>query len=293
MKIGITGAAGFLGSDLVGKLQQKGHSLKVFVKEGNHRFPKDVEVTHGDLVSGKGLDKFLSNVETVIHLAARVTAPEEKMFEDNVIATYNLVVELLKFPVKHLVFTSTVAVYGKDRKGKFKEKDECFPNTEYGLTKFLAEKEVQYWSTRSDIPVTILRPFNIYGPDNYKGIIYSFLSDIKNKGHAVIYGNGKQKRDFLYIDDFIEALLRVIDTKKAGIFNLGAPDKYSILEILEMFRRIMKKDIKAEFNTKEKGKVFNINQDLSLVKKELNWEAKTSLEDGLRKTIKWYEDREK
>lgn len=293
MKIGITGAAGFLGSNLVGKLLQKGHSLKVFVREGDYSFPKDVEVIHGDLVSGRGLSKFLPGVETLVHLAARVTAPEEKMFEDNVIAAYNLVTELQKFSIKHLVFVSSVAVYGKDKKGKFKESDECFPNTEYGLTKLLAEKEVQYWSTRSGMSATILRPFNIYGPGNYKGIIYSFLSNIKSSGCVVIYGNGKQKRDFLYVDDFIEALLRVIDTKKAGIFNLGAPDKYSILEILEMFRKIMKKNIEVEFNTKEEGKVFNINQDLSLVKKELNWEAETSLEGGLRKTVEWYENLEK
>ena len=289
MKIGITGAAGFLGGSLIEKLQRKGHSLKVFVRGGDYNFPEDVEVIHGDLASGEGLEKFLSDVETVTHLAARVTAPEEKMFEDNVAVTHNLVTELLKFPVKHLIFTSTVAVYGKDRKGKFKESDKCFPNTEYGLTKLLAEKEIQYWSTRRGMPATILRPFNIYGPGNMKGIIYSFLSDIKNKGRAVIYGSGRQKRDFLYVDDFIEALLGVIDTKKSGIFNLGAPEKYSILDILGMFRKIMKKDIEVEFDTKEEGKVFNIDQDLSLAKKILKWEAKTELSDGLRETIEWYE----
>lgn len=289
MKLGITGAAGFLGKNLIGKFLQKGYSLKVFVKEGDYEFPQSVEVVYGDLVSGKGLDEFLSDVETVIHLAARVTAPEEKMFEDNVVATYNLATELLKYPIKHLVFTSTVAVYGKDKEGKFKEADECVPNTLYGLTKFLAEKEVQYWSTRSGMTATILRPFNIYGPGNHKGIIYSFFSDIRNKGHAVIYGDGKQKRDFLYVDDFVEAMLKVVDTKKDGIFNLGAPQKYSILDILEMFKRIMGKDIKVEFNTNEEGKVFNINQDLSLSKKVLKWEARTGIEDGLWKTIEWYE----
>ena len=103
------------------------------------------------------------------------------MMENNVMSTFNLISEALNYPIKHIVFTSSVAVYGKDKKEKFKEIDECFPNTNYGLSKYLAEKIVLYWGNLTGKPVTIFRPFNVYGPGNYKGIIYSFIQISKIK----------------------------------------------------------------------------------------------------------------
>lgn len=289
MKIGITGATGFLGGHLTKKLLADGYSVKALVIEEKPKLSKEISWVRGDLVTGEGLPEFLEDVDMVIHLAGRNLPPEEELIKDNVIATRNLIIEALKHPIKQVIFTSSVAVYGKDKKGKFKETDKCFPNTEYGLTKYLAEKIIQYWTTKTGEPATIFRPFNIYGPGNSKGIIYTFYSNIKDDGKVVIYGDGKQERDYLYVGDIMEAFSTAIRTKKAGIFNLGAAKKYSVLEVLEVFKKVLGKDIKVSFSPTEEGKVFNINQDLSLAKEELNWGAKTSFEDGLRKTIKWYE----
>ncbi|KKQ91823.1 MAG: NAD-dependent epimerase/dehydratase [Candidatus Woesebacteria bacterium GW2011_GWB1_39_10] len=289
MKIGITGATGFLGGHLISKLLSDGYSIKAFVIEENPPLPRGIEWVRGNLVSGEGISEFLKDVDVVIHLAGRNLPPEEELIKDNVMATRNLIMEALKHPIKQFIFTSSVAVYGKDKKNKFKETDECFPNTEYGLTKYLAEKIVQYWSTKIGEPATIFRPFNIYGPGNFKGIIYTFYSNIKDDGKVVIYGDGKQERDYLYVGDIVEAFSTVIRIKKAGIFNLGATKKYSVLEVLEVFKKVLGKGIKVDFSSNEEGKVFNINQALSLARKELNWEAKTSFEDGLKKTIEWYE----
>jgi len=289
MKIGITGATGFMGRHIINKLQGEGHSISVLAIEEKPTLPKEIKWIHGNLVSGVGIAKFLKDVEVVIHLAGRNLPPEEELIKDNVVATRNLVIEMLKHPIKQFIFTSSVAVYGKDKKSKFKETDECLPNTEYGLTKYLAEKEVQYWVTKTGNPATIFRPFNVYGPGNSKGIIYTFYSNIKDNGKVIIYGDGKQERDYLYVGDIVEAFSTAIRARKAGIFNLGAAKKYSVLEVLEVFKKVMRRDIEVDFTSTEEGKVFNINQDLSLAKKELKWEAKTSFEKGLRKTIEWYE----
>lgn len=289
MKIGITGATGFLGGHLTKKLLADGYSVKALVIEEKPKLPQEISYVRGDLVTSEGLPEFLEGVDVVIHLAGRNLPPEEELIKDNVIATRNLIMESLKHPIKQFIFTSSVAVYGKDKKGKFKETDKCFPNTEYGLTKYLAEKIIQYWTTKTGEPATIFRPFNIYGPGNLKGIIYTFYSNIKNDGKVIIYGDGKQERDYLYVKDIVESFSTAIRKKKAGTFNLGVTKKYSVLEVLEVFKKVLGKDIKVSFSPTEEGKVFNINQDLSLVKKELNWEAKTSFEDGLRKTIEWYE----
>jgi UDP-glucose 4-epimerase len=289
MKVGITGATGFLGGHLISQLLADGHSIKAFVIEEKPKLPKSVKWVRGNLVSGEGIPEFLKDIDVVIHLAGRNLPPEEELIKDNVMATRNLIMEALKHPIKQFIFTSSVAVYGKDKKSKFKENDECLPTTEYGLTKYLAEKIVQYWSTKTGESATIFRPFNIYGPGNAKGIIYTFYSDIKNDGKVIIYGDGKQERDYLYVGDIVEAFSTAIRKKKAGVFNLGAAKKYSVLEVLEVFKKVLEKDIKVGFSPTDEGKVFNINQDLSLAKKELNWEAKTSFEDGLKKTIEWYE----
>lgn len=290
MKIGITGATGFLGRNLIEKLHSKNHSVKALVIEKNPNLPKKVEIVHGNLVTGKGLPEFLKGVDVLVHLAARIMPPDKMMIRDNVLTTYNLATEALKHPIKQIIFTSSVAVYGKDKKGKFKESDECFPNTQYGLSKYLAEKIVMYWSTLSGKPATILRAFNIYGPGNLKGIIHAFYSDITKTDGVVIYGDGKQERDFLFAEDLIDLFVRTIRKKKGGIYNVGVNKKHSVLDILASYKKIIQKDLKVEFSSNEEGKVFNINQNLSKVKKEFGWEAKTPLLKGLKKTVKWYEE---
>lgn len=288
-KIGITGATGFIGRNLIEKLLVEKYSVKALVIEKKPNLPKKVETVHGNLVTAKGLSEFLKEVDVVIHLAARIMPPEEKMIRDNTVATHNLVTEALKHPIKQVIFTSSVSVYGKDKKRKFKETDECFPNTHYGLSKYLAEKSILFWSTITGKTATIFRPFNIYGPKNLKGIIYAFYSDIKETGGVIIYGDGKQERDFLYVDDLVDLLIRAVRVKKRGIFNIGVDKKHSVLGFLSIYRKIMKDDLKVKYSPNEQGKVFNINQDLSKVKREFGWRARTSLKDGLKKTIAWYE----
>lgn len=293
MKIAVTGASGFVGGHLIKKLLSKNFHLRIFVRKKPLLLDKDIEIVEGDLVTGKGLSEFLSGTDAVIHLAARVTSPEDRMFDDNVIATHNLITQAINSSVKQFIFVSSVAVYGTNKKTKFKEGDECLPDTPYGLTKYLAELLVRYWSKKTGNLVTILRPFNIYGPGNRKGIIYTFCSDIKNDHKVVVYGDGKQKRDFLYIDDFIDVIVKVLEERRNGIYNLGSPRKYSILDVVSTFKQVVGDSFQIEFSPSEQGKVFNINQDLSKVKRELGWEAKVSLGEGIKRVIEWYDDQKK
>jgi len=289
MKIGLTGATGFLGRNLIEALLLKKYSIKALVIEKDPKLPKKVKTVHGDLTTGKGVPEFLEGVDVVIHLAARFMPPYENMAQDNFSTTHNLVTEALNHKIKKIIFISSVAVYGKDKKGKFKETDKCSPNTEYGLSKYLSEKSVEYWSTVSGKPSIILRPFNIYGLGNFKGIVHAFYSDIKNTGGAIIYGDGRQERDFLFVEDLVDLFVRAVRMNKSGIYNVGMKKKHSVLDMLSNFKEIMGDDIKVKFNPDEEGKVYNINQNLSKVKKEFGWEAKTPLKVGLEKTVNWYE----
>ena len=297
MIVGVTGGSGFIGRHLVQKLLEIGFEVKIIALNDVTSLPKKVKYIKGDLVKKENLSKFLKDVDILIHLAAKVTPPDDQMMAINTMSTFNLISEALNYPIKQIIFSSSVVVYGKGKKEKFKETDECFPNTIYGLSKHLSEKIILYWGKTTGNPTTIFRPFNVYGPGNYKGIIYSFMSNIKNDGKVFIHGDGKQERDFMYVDDFVDVIIKAIKTKKNGIFNLGNLRKYTILEIFELFKKIMGKKIskawpnglEVEFDKSEEGKVLNTNQDLSRVKNVLNWEAKVSIEEGLRKTIAWYE----
>lgn len=289
MIIGVTGGSGFIGIHLVKRLLAEGYKVKTLTLRGDVQLPKSVKVIKGDLVKKENLSKFLKDVDVLVHLAAKITPPDDLLIETNVMSTFNLIAGSLNYPIKHIIFSSSVVVYGRGKKEKFKEIDECFPNTTYGLSKYLSEKIILYWGNLTGNPTTIFRPFNVYGPGNYKGIIYSFISDIKNKGKVFIHGDGKQERDFLFVEDFIDVIVKAIKMKKKGIFNLGNSQKYTILDVLKLFKIIMAKNIKVIFDKGEEGKVFNTNQNLFSVKRVFGWEAKTSFEQGLRKTLDWYE----
>lgn len=290
MKIGITGATGFVGRKLVSHFLDAGKEIRVLGIEKKSPFGNKVDFIHGDLTTGEGIDNFLVGVDCLVHLAARNLPPDSKMINDNVLATHNLIEKALKFPIKHIFFTSSVAVYGNNRGKKFREYDSIFPNTEYGLTKYLAERIIQYWGTVTGCPITVVRPFNMYGPGNHKGIIYEFCKNIKDKGKLVIYGSGKQSRDFLYIDDAIEIMSILIQKKVKGIFNIGRGETHSVLDVVKTFEWVMGKKIKVTFDAAESAKVFNINYSLSAIQKSMKWKAKTSLSEGIRRTLEWYED---
>ena len=290
-KIGITGATGFVGRHLVNRLLDEGYQVSALVLEKKADLPKKVKTFQGNLATGSGIKEFLKNIDILVHLAARVEFPEEKMFDDNVRATYNLISASPRFPIKQIIYMSTAAVYGNDRGKKLKETDICFPNTEYGITKYLSEKIVEHWSTVTGKPSTIFRPFNMYGPGNFKGIMYNFYKSVKETGKIVVYGKGTQARDFMYIEDAIGAVVLAIKKRMGGVFNIGVGRTYTVLELLDVFQKVMGNKIKISFSPAETGKVFNIRQDMALVMKKLGWKAKVPLEEGLKKTIEWYDQK--
>lgn len=286
--VGVTGGSGFIGRHTVSRLEERGYQVKALVRKADN-FPKSVEEIRGDLTTGEGLDEFLNNVDVLIHLAARQLLPEEEMFRDNVEATANLIDTALRYNLSKIIYLSTVVVYGEGGKEPFKEIDWPRPNNTYGLTKYLGENLVKYWGTKTGKPVTILRPFNIYGPGNQKGVIHSFYKAFKEKGFVTIYGDGKQKRDFLYVDDLVKAILTSIEKRADGAFNLGTGKSVSLLELVELFGRSVGEKPRVEFQNAEPGKVNQSEYSIERARQELNWTTTISLEDGLKKTVQWYQ----
>lgn len=279
--IGITGASGFVGERLIEKLLIEGYPVVALLRSPK-KLPTGSKVVTGDLLDSKSLHPFVDSVDTVIHLAARQLPPEDLFFQDNVVATKNLIEVMMQYQIKQMIYLSSVAVYGDQEEKIHQESDICHPTTMYGLTKYLAETLCQYWQTKTSSTVTILRPFNIYGKNSEKGVIYNMISQIKENKPIMIYGNGKQKRDFLFVDDVISAITVSLQKEKNGIYNLGSGINTSLLELVSLLKKVAPYEVTTEFKKSESGKTLSIEYSLAKAKKELGWEAKTVLKDGLR-----------
>ena len=287
--VGVTGATGFIGQTLIKRLLQEGYPAKVLVLEKKSSLPNKLQVVRGNLVKGKNIEEFLEGVDVLVHLAARLLPPDAKMYKDNVIATKNLMEKAKKFPVIKTIFMSTAAVYGEGEGEVFTEVARCKPNTEYGRTKLLAEKIVLDWEKKSGGIATIFRPFNIYGPGNLKGVIYNFYKSFRDGRKVTIYGTGEQTRNFLFIDDAIDAILLGIKKDEAGIFNLASPKNYSVKKLLQVIEELLKRKMKFIFEPVEKDKVQGVKYSFTKARNILGWRAKVSLEKGLKKTFERYD----
>jgi UDP-glucose 4-epimerase len=259
-KIAITGSNGFIGSHLVRLLAK------------NDRY--DVVPFVGDLLNKEDIKKFFNknkNIDQIVHLVGLFDGNFDDLIKVNVVALANLLEQAVANKVKKIIFSSTGAVYGEPIDHDSRENDPLNPNSPYGLIKKYAEECIQYYSHNFGLKYTILRFPNIYGKGNNKGVIYCFVSDIKEKGEITIYGDGTQSRHFLHVSDACLAIEKAIDYQKSGMFNISNPKKISINDIVEILQRNYKFKIRhLPANNNLKDLLLNVDKALT----ELKFEAK-------------------
>ncbi|MFA5009127.1 MAG: NAD(P)-dependent oxidoreductase [Candidatus Paceibacterota bacterium] len=269
MNIGITGSGGFIGSAVYNRLiSDSDFNVKTF---------------EGDILNIDKLNLFISGCDVVIHLAGVFSNDFEQLFNVNFKGTRNVVEVCKKYNIKKLVFSSTGAVYGEPLNGVSSfEFDLLSPNTLYGLSKFYAEEYIRF----SGINCTILRFSNVYGPNNNKGVLYNFLDSIKNNGKAIIFGDGNQKRNFLYIDDAVDAIYKVLRYDgKFKIFNIADSELYTLNNVL---RKIKNAGLIFEVEYRqfdENNKLDVLSENINLSMNELRWIPTVSLDIGIKKIL--------
>jgi nucleoside-diphosphate-sugar epimerase len=275
MKILVTGGTGFIGRHLVNKLLLLGHEVVVLADETKGNPPEGSEYIKGDIRDGYNVKKAFEGCECVFHLAAITDvrdSNDEAVYATNFLGSKN-VFEVAKAKNAKIIFTSTAAVYGNGNIPN-REMDECKPISQYGKSKLRAEWYLQNLVQDS----FIVRLFNVYGTGGH-----SFINVLAEKmpkyDDISIFGNGLQTRDYVHVDDVLDALL--LGFNNSGLYNVGTGVECSTSRLVEVAQEITKYKPNLKFTPPKKNDIARNRADITKIK-SIGWEPKMSLEEGIK-----------
>jgi UDP-glucose 4-epimerase len=300
MRVLITGGAGFLGSALASWLVGEGHTVRVLddLTAGDpRRLAPEVLFTRGDVKDVPKLWTLLQGVDCVYHLAARVRVPESIHYPSdyndvNVGGTVAVMEAVRDTGVRRVVFASSGALYGEQAHQPIRESQPPNPNSPYGVSKVAAEHYVSTLGTLYAIETVALRIFNAYGPGqelppSYPPAIPQLLRQAQSGGSLVIFGDGTQTRDFVYVDDVVDALVAAAtatDVNRA-VINIGSGQEVSINDLATQVARVTGKRVSVLHNREQSAGLSRLVADVSLALELLGWTPSTDLNAGLRLTL--------
>tara|TARA_B110000902_G_scaffold245118_1_gene298982 strand:+ start:125 stop:1135 length:1011 start_codon:yes stop_codon:yes gene_type:complete len=312
-KILITGGTGFIGSHLAEKLVNLGHQVTVFDRYnpvyniGNlskSKFKEKINFIFGDIRDFDSVNNAVNKNDIIFHLAALIGIPYSYIspnayIKTNIEGTYNVLEAARLNRCKKIFITSTSEVYGSARYVPMDEKHILQPQSPYSASKISADNLSLSYYNAFGSPVTIIRPFNTFGPrQSERAIIPSIINQIRNsKSGKIKVGNTKPTREFNYVEDICDAFVKAINLKKFGeVINIGNGYEISIKNLIFEIAQIMNKKIyiikSKERVRPKKSEVTRLCSNSKKAKKLIKWVPKFSgkegLNMGLRKTIEWY-----
>lgn len=295
----ITGGAGFIGSHLSDRLLKEGHKVTVIDSSSGRerKINKNVKFYKINIGDVKISQIFKNEKpEIVFHLAGPINLRKplnDPLFLENADILGNLrnLLEIAKKTrIKKFIFTSSGGAICADAKLVPTPEDyPCQPKTLYGLANLLSEKYIDIYCRTHNLNYAILRLSNVYGPRQWlSGIIPSMLSSIINRKKLIINGNGRQIRDFIFIDDVIDILLLIAFIKKENVlYNTASGNGVSLNGLLKQISEILDRKAEVVYNkhlVDVKKNILNISK----IKTELHWKPKVDLGTGLKKTVDWF-----
>ena len=300
MRFLITGAAGFLGAPLANSLTADGHrvvGLDDLSTGDPDRLSPDVHLVRGDINDRPKLWSLLQDVDCVYHLAARVIVPESTLYpreynQVNVGGTVTLMEAMRDVGVKRVIFISSGTIYGNQRNQPLSERCRPNPRSPYAVSKLSAEYYIRTIGDLWGIETVCLRVFNAYGPgqplppSHAPVIPYCFRQAVDN-GTIVVHGSGTQTRDYVYIDDVVNAMKAASFAEKINrmIINVGSGVETTVLEIIKTVIDLTGMKPEVVVNRSHDSGPSRMCADISLAKRKLGYEPKTSLEEGFQKIL--------
>ncbi len=308
MKVLITGVAGFIGSHLAKKFLQRNDYVygidsftdyyPRYIKEAN--LSECIKDPNFYLLEGSInkmiLKPTLNEIDYVFHLAAQagVRSSWDRNFfsytSNNINATQHLLEECKGTKIKKFIFASSSSVYGQSKKLPMKENHKLSPVSPYGLTKLVGEQLCSLYHKTYGIPIVCLRYFTAFGPKQRPDMaFYKFMLSLVEKKPIIIYGNGKQTRDFTYIDDIIDATVNAAFYGKLGeIYNIGGGCRNKLLDVVIILQEITGIKIEINYIEPQKGDVKDTYADIEKAKREIKYNPSVNLKEGLSEQWKWF-----
>ncbi len=310
MVVIVTGGAGFIGSHTVECLVSRGYDVVVVDdfsagSAGNldRARGSGLRVARLDVADVEQLLRGISallrpgDVEGVIHLAAMINIVEvmenpQRALDVNVKGTLNVLEFARRFDIERIVFASSVAVYGEPRYLPIDEQHPLDPANLYGETKLMAERLLWRYQRDYGLKPIALRYFNVYGPrmrpGPYAGVIYRFIEALLGGKKPVIYGDGRQTRDFVYVGDVAGANVRALEASYTGPVNIGTGVETSINKLYRILCSIVGYCPEPVYAPPRPGDVRRSRASIKLAGEKLSWRPRISLLNGLRETVKYY-----
>ena len=311
-KILITGASGFIGSHLVELFLKKKINVVAYdlYNSNNNwgwlehlRKEKKLQVILGDVSDKKSVEDAVKGCEVIVHLASLIGIPYSykspySYINTNIVGTYNILETALKNKIQNTLITSTSEVYGEQKYIPIDEKHSVEASSPYASTKIAADNLALSYFKSFKLPVKIIRPFNVFGPrQSGRGIIPSVILQILSKKRTIQVGNLYPMRDYTYVKDTCNAIYSISRLKSNAngeIFNIGTNKTHSVTSIIDLIKKLMNSKKKIEIKTNrvrpKKSEVDILKCNNKKLKKFSKWNYQYSFENGLKETIKWFEN---
>ncbi len=300
----VTGGAGFIGSNLVRALLERGDKVRVLdnFSTGNRRnlaeLDGQIDIVEGELRSYERVHNAVRGVEVVFHLGALGSVP--RSVQDpltssavNVEGTLNVLLAARDEGVRRVVFASSSSIYGNAPELPLRESMPADPISPYGVAKLAAERYcVSFSRVYHSFETVVLRYFNVFGPrqdpgSQYAAVVPLFITAIATGQPITIFDDGEQSRDFTYVDNVVEANLRAAEAEGVSgrIFNVSAGAPATVNELAETIGRLLEKPVEKRYLPARPGDLRNSWADVGEAQRDLGYESNVSLDEGLRRTI--------
>ena len=302
-KILVTGGAGFIGSHIVDTYIKEGYHV-VVVDDLSTGFKENINPEAkfylADIKDRKKIKEIIENEKPdyVNHHAAQMDvrkSVEDPVFdaETNILGSINLLEESLQSGIEKFIYVSTGgAVYGEPESVPADETCPVNPIAPYGVSKHTVEHYLYLYSYNSGLRYTVLRYANVYGPrqnpHGEAGVIAIFTEKMLRGESPVIFGTGKQTRDYLYVEDAARANIRCIEKGDGGIYNLGTGRGTSVIELFDKLKEITGFEKEPSYTSARTGEIEHITLDAGKAARELGWKPENDIEQGFEKTVAYY-----
>jgi len=300
----VTGGAGFIGSHLAEELVRRGHSVRVADslitgKRRNLAHLPGVEFLEGDLADMAFAQRAAAGMNYVLHQAAIPSVPRSvkdpiTSNRANIDASLNVLVAARDAGVKRLVYAGSSSAYGNTPTLPKREDMPPNPLSPYALQKLVAEQYGRMFTALYGFEVVTIRYFNVFGPRQdpgspYSGVISLFATALLEGRQPVIYGDGEQTRDFTYVANVVDGVLRACEASKAAgeVINVATGGRISLNQLLRVMNAIVGTNLQAIYQEERAGDVKDSQADITKAKTLLGYEPTVSLEEGLKHTLEW------